>query len=210
MMPLRRAPSVLHREVTAFNYSTTKPVSWDRTGASVLTLFDEISLRSGQRTAQEEVKWAYPTDQIPLRPPNSPEAWEAKMSNTTQRLLVWSHVASGQVAGRERVASLWLPECGSIEKCEQYNKTQHKTCCFCALLFSSTPGGSESACLQVVQHVQHASSVCVCLWMCAFYGRVFHLQGYCCICQDHRNFNWKDKSYTIIRTSKYKYHCPSF
>lgn len=51
---------------------------------------------------------------------------------------------------------------------------------------------------------------CVCLWMCTFYGRVFHLQGYCFICQDHRNFNWKDESYTINRTSKYKYHCLSF
>lgn len=197
MMPLRRALSVLHREVTAFNYSTTEPVSWDRTGAFVLTLFDEISLRSGQRTAQEEVKWAYPTDDIPLRPPNSPEAWEAKMSNTTQWLLVWSHVARGQVAGIERVVSLWL-------KCEQYNKTQHKTCCVFVLWIHTRRKWKW------LYSMFNMPPQCVCLWLCAFYGRVFHLQGYCFICQDHRNFNWKDKSYTMIRTSKYKYHCPSF
>lgn len=176
MMPLRRAPSVLHREVTAFNYSTTKPASWDRTGASVLTLFDEISLRSGQRTAQEEVKWACPTDQIPLRPPNSPEAWEAKMSNTAQRPLVWSHVARGQVAGRERVASLWLPECGSIEKCEQYNKTQHKTCCAFVLWIHSRRKWKClftgcTACSTCFLSVCVSVDVCV-LWACISLTRV--------------------------------------
>lgn len=95
-----------------------------------LTSSDEISLRSGQRTAQEEVKWAYPTDRIPLRPPNLPEAWEAKMSNATQWLLR-GKPRRQRPGGRgwERSPHFYCQSAAALGGVNNTNISQRKTCC---------------------------------------------------------------------------------
>lgn len=51
----------------------------------ILTLFDEITLRSSQHTGREEVKWAYRFDQHPLL--NELEAWGKADVKITQSFL---------------------------------------------------------------------------------------------------------------------------